>query len=401
MRSRLILVAVVLVIAGSFSIAVEARIITAASSSLKDVMTASAAAGNGDTVIIPAGKSMWNGTLSVTKPITLKGAGGSATVLTKSGVMISCALRVDAPMRITGIGFENSTIDHSSLIIAGKKAKGANGPIRQLRIDHCRFVLGKRAIAANGWVEGVIDHNSFINCNIAIGITGDNDASWGRPIEPGSIHTICIEDNKFTIDNSARREPNQQIYLQEGGRATVRHNTFDSTAYTKGNGVFLDSHGNWPVKKRKDYNDPVQYRGQPLVEVYNNVFHAHHTYDFSDYRGGTIFVYNNRFIYDSGGKPNVFKLKEEEAWQTQLFNPTRTVWPAKDQIANSHFWGNTLNGERITKIDVNSAADELFIQEGRDYWQSPPSANTGSPPGKYFPYTPLIYPHPAVKSDKF
>jgi len=349
--------------------------------------------------MIPAGKSMWSGTLSVTKPITLKGAGGNVTVLMKSGVMISCALRVDAPMRITGIGFENSTIDHSSLIIAGKKAKGANGPIRQLRIDHCRFVLGKRAIAANGWVEGVIDHNSFINCNIAIGITGDNDASWGRPIEPGSIHTICIENNKFTIDNSTPREPNQQIYLQEGGRATVRHNTFDSTAYTKGNGIFLDSHGNWPVKGR-NYDDPVQYRGQPLLEVYNNVFHAHHTYDFSDYRGGTVFAYNNRFIYDAGGKPNVFKLKEEEAWAAR-FAPVRTMWPAKDQIVNGHFWGNTLNGEPITKIDIYSAADEVFIQEARDFWQSPPSANTGSPPGRYFPYTPLAYPHPAVRADNF
>lgn len=381
-----------------YGMPVSARMIDSSSTALADVKAAVASARSGDTVVIPRGVAVWDGVLSINKSITVRGAGARETVVRRRGVMVSCALRVDAPLRVTGIAFENEAQQNPTVTVVGKKNdRGNTAALTKLRIDHCRFVQGKRAIALTGWVEGIIDHNSFLNCNIAVGIAGDDDASWSRAIEPGGIHTLCLEDNAFEIDNDSPREPNQQVYLQQGARATVRHNTFDSSRYSNGNGIFLDSHGNWPAKNK---GVAREYRGQPIVEIYDNTFHAHHTYDFSDYRGGTVFVYNNRFIYDHGSKPSVFKLKEEEAWQTGLFPQKATHWPAKDQISNSHFWNNTLNGELITQIDLHSAADQVFIREGRDFWQSPPTKDTGLPEGKYYPYVPLTYPHPRLSEDE-
>jgi hypothetical protein len=390
---------------------VAAATIQAASPSLVDVSTAVAKAANGDTVSIPAGSSSWAGTLNITKPITLQGAGADGTILTRNGAVISCTLQIDAPIRITGIGFTNTTTSSSSVMVNGKKANGVNATISRLRIDHCKFYLGKRSLTLNGWVEGVIDHNTYVNCNIGVGVAGDNNASWTRPIQPGSIHTLCIEDNTFLYDNNISSAPNQSIYCQEGARVTVRRNTMDSTLMTKYNGMFFDSHGNSPSGSpildacASVTNNGI--RGQPLLEVYENIVNVHHTWQHADYRGGVAFVYNNHYSYLSGAVGGTLVLKEEEVGPYGVFNPLRTLtsggYPANDQIGNSHFWGNTMTYKGVTTNITNATLkcpteESAFIKEGRDYWMSPPSSTTGKPLGQYYPYTPLVYPHPLVTS---
>jgi hypothetical protein len=128
--------------------------------------------------------------------------------------------------------------------------------------------------------------------------------------------------------------------------------------------------------------------------VYKNVFHAHHTYRFSNFRGGTVFVYENALIYNTGSYPVAFDLTDEESWQTLLFTPLRTNWPALDQIQNSFFWANTLNGSPITQISLGNPNDATFIKENRDYWMHEPTVTN-----VYYGYRPLIYPHPRVTAD--
>lgn len=374
---------------GLSALPAEAATRTAASASYSDVSAAIAASVDGDTVKIPAGSVTWTTTLNLNKAIMLIGAGTSSTIFNgNGGTMMTISLPADKPVRVSGIHFNNSrTTTVPTLILAGKTYSGSGTALTSFRIDHCKFSYGKRAVNPNGWCYGVIDHNTFVNCDIAVGLSGDDNAAWSRPIQPGSANTVCIEDNTFLIDNNITGEPNEQIYHQEGTRTTIRNNTFDGHSYTAGNSLFFDCHGNQGYNTG---NDKTDFRGTILVEFYNNNLRAYKTYRMLYIRAGTIFAYNNAMTCDTG-TPAAFALSEEESWQTQFFNPLRTAWPAQDQVTESFFWANTMNGKAVTACTLWNANDATFIQQGRDYWMSAPIATS-----KYASYKALVYPHPIV-----
>jgi hypothetical protein len=279
----------------------------------------------------------------------------------------------------------------------------------KLRIDHNAFREGGRTInPSSGRVEGVIDHNTFLNSDIAIGLEADDNTAWTRPQEMGTANSLFIEDNTFTVNNSATSEPDEQIYHQEGARTVIRYNTFDFSTYTAGNSLPVDSHGNQCY-----YTDGCNFMGQPTVEIYNNTFSLHHTYRVLHIRGGSLMIHDNTMTTVSG-RADAIQFTEEEAWKTAFFSPLRTVWPAEDQIMNTFVWNNTLNGYLITNVKLGSEHDATFIQQDRDYFMHAPAASGGKEtyPGRqgaadmtfsssganaYYPYTPYIYPHPLVK----
>jgi len=132
----------------------HASTINAASSSYSDVAAAVSAASAGDTVIIPAGTSTWSSTLSITKSVYLVGSGTNSTHLISAGDFIDIKPATDAPVRVSGIWFEEGAGSSSSITLEGK--------CTQFRIDHCLFTgsgsvgvgYGKRCIFPNGWIYG-------------------------------------------------------------------------------------------------------------------------------------------------------------------------------------------------------------------------------------------------------
>jgi len=399
--------------------------IYALSCSYADVSSAIGNATNGDTVRVPAGSCTWSSTLTITKGITLRGSGVDKTNITGTGTtdIFNVDLSSNLFFRLVNFSliYTTNNLGGSAIYINGR----GNSWATIVRIDHNKFVKGTRPVYASGWVEGVVDHNTFINNNIAFHMTGDNDDAWSRPIEAGTEHALFAENNLFIIDNNADREPNHLIYHQEGGRTVVRYNIFNGSAYTNGNSIFHDSHGN------QNYYQGTSgdFRGQPIIEIYNNVFQGHHSYGFGSFRGGSVLYYNNVLTTDSGSAPYL-SLTEEEDWQTAFFSPLKTVWNAEDQVMNSFFWNNTANGVGITSIWLShgnsdctgssspyacctgsgtGTCDDVFIQKDRDYFMHAPNATggrtyyTGRPGGAeawvsganaYYPYTPYTYPHP-------
>ena len=363
-----------------------------ASVAYADVAAAIAASTEGDIVQIPPGNATWTSTLQLSKPVTLRGAGTNSTIVNGTGnTLLSVALSIDRPVRVSGIFFNQpSGTAQPSLIINGRTASGSGTPITSFRIDQCKFRFGKRALNPRGWCYGVVDHCTFINCDIAVGITGDDNNAWARPIQPGSTNAVCIEDNAFVIDNNAPSEPNETIYHQEATRTVIRYNNFDGSTYTAANSIFMDAHGN-----QNYYNGGGDFRGSILVECYNNTFTAYKTYRLLYYRAGSLLIYSNSFRCISG-RTSVFAVTEEESWQSQFFSPLRTSWPAQDQITNTFLWANTLNGTPVTGVTLWNPNDSTFIQQNRDYWMEAPSSVNGRPAGVYANYRPLIYPHPMV-----
>jgi hypothetical protein len=422
----------------------------ATSAAQSDVQAAVNLASDGDTVVIPATVATgvnWSTPVQIGKGIALIGQGTVAPNITKINNTVpwngtdntECVVVAfgptegDKPVRVSNIAFDNVTTptydhccgysgpDKSAVRFEGYSVNDYDdaytglSPLTQVRVDHCTVNRGKFVVACYGRVEGVVDHNTFTNCDIATGAWEDDSASWLRPIVPGTVHSLYIENNTFIVNNNVEWTPvDHQVYCQEGGRYVCRYNTFDLSAYTKDtNGCyFLDVHGN------QNYYDPAHwnFRGSPIIEIYNNTLIASSAYQFAELRGGSILFYNNTMKTIDGSVGDV-EMWEEECWQTDFFSPLAKSWPREDQINATFFWGNTLNGGAavITAGNPNTpdggAAEQVVIKQGRDYWLKPPDSTTAtvypqpaapslsSYPLAYVPitsYTPFTYPHPAT-----
>jgi hypothetical protein len=141
---------------------------------------------------------------------------------------------------------------------------------------------------------------------------------------------------------------------------------------------------------------------------------AYSCYRAANLRGGSNLFFNNVVTtIDGSGCP--IGLTEEEAWQTQFFGKLRTTWPAEDQITNSFFWNNTINGKPIN-VRTWHEKDAPFIKKDRDFFLHEPKSTGGKSiyptrngannmvfiadsANAYFPYTPYVYPHPIRNGD--
>jgi hypothetical protein len=392
----------------------QAATVPAASCSRTDVGNAVTAAASGDTVSVPAGTCTWSSTLTINKSLILLGAGVGATKIVSGAVspLIEIALSADVPVRVSGFSFDNVNYpggDKVSIHIGWNMNSGFG--IKQLRIDHNAFNKGKQCIMTDGSrIYGVIDHNDFLNCDAAIGANGDI-RTWEDPIAPGTANALFIEDNTFRADNNAAGWSEQeQIMHGHGNRTVIRYNTFDLRAYTIGNGLPIEAHGNGNCYTGSS-ND---LRGMPILEIYNNTMRVHASYRFINIRGGSDLVHDNTLTSEIGN-PAAIEFKEEEGNGAEPFTGCKkTAWSAEDQINNSFVWNNTLNGQAVTDIDLDYATDPVFIQQGRDYFMHAPAVTggketyTGRPGGPmsfsaaganaYYLYTPFTYPHPLVSA---
>ena len=218
---------------------------SASSASYADVNTAVAAATYGDTVTVPAGSATWSSTLTITKGITLKGAGIGVTNITRSGGNL-----IDFSPNITTRGNGTTTqykFEVSGFTFGGSgsaminlyESNGETIPFRKLLIHDNRFVnTGDYFLYVDGNFWGVIYNNQFAG-KLGFMLLGNQDAGWntfGAGVY-GTADNLYFEDNTFS--GSA------EVWFQtgHGGRYALRYNTF--TASYMGNPMF-DEHGNQP-----------------------------------------------------------------------------------------------------------------------------------------------------------
>jgi len=435
-----------------FVVEIHADTHTAASCSYSDVSTAITAASTGDIVLVPSGSCTWKSMLTISTGITLQGAGKTSTVIIHDvdAPTINITLDNDVPIRITGIGIDKVGYGRRRNAIRYARGWSEKPAITKLRIDHNRFTKGNQQLFIQGYIYGVIDNNEFVDGNCSIRTYGDNNYAWTRTIEAGTANALFIEDNTFSVTNALVTGADYTIYHSFGSRTVTRYNTVNYSSYTKGTTAFFDSHGN------QSYYSGIQnydFRGQPIIEVYNNNFNGCYVGKNSfTVRSGSLLIHDNSFtgVRVDGG--NVMQFYEEEDY-SNIFRPLRTQWPAQDQITNTFLWNNTCNwsggvcsGGNITDISVLwkspdcigpgnplscctaagvGTCDDVFIQKDRDYFMHPPQAIggkstytgrlggsttapttgdtgnltfTSSGPNAYYPYTPYTYPHPLRKA---
>jgi hypothetical protein len=374
--------------------------VRANSCSRTDVQAAVNAAGDGDTVLVPAGNCMWATPAASTpavliagKAITLQGAGIAQTVITDAtGTNWNESLiRVDGvegkPFRITGFTFTGINVQASVQIY---------GNCKSFRLDHCEFESPTdfvTAINTSGYTYGVIDHCTFFNSRVLV--SGDDDAAWQRPLTLGSANAVYVED--CTFDCTAQCNT---VDANAGGRYVFRYNTMRNS--------HVEAHSGCPSGLRATFSH----------EVYANTIVAETpTYRPFLIRGGTGVIFNNT-ITGSYTSPDIHVDDQRSCVDVSGYSchapwdrcdgdsiydgnePAGYGYPCRDQIGRStdsgitttqalepmYEWDNTYGGADVDII-LNPAmcvTMTYHIQEGRDFY------NDTSRPG----YTPYVYPHP-------
>jgi len=392
------------------------------------INSAISAASTDDIVSIAVGSCGIADTVTVSKGITLQGAGKTLTTFTGSASpMVTVSHGSSTFARVTGIYFNTTA----------SIALRLSGTIYQVRIDNNKFGGADNGVYSSGVVEGVVDHNEFLNCDRCTYVGGTDTPMWtidfnagtGNFVAGGS-HALFFEDNTFTRNNSFSKAGNEISYNQEGARTVFRYNTYDESAWTAETNLPWEQHGNQSYYDSQNH-PPDTFRGQPITEIYNNTFLLRGSPRVISPRSGSLLIHDNTITVSSPGDlSQLIVLIEEETYTSpgaHFYQNNDFVWPTEDMITNTFIWNNTINGSALTTSHVDgwSGTDccgtypdtNYVINFNRDVWMHAPEASGGrtyynNRPGAsgrdadgtlvftqsganaYYPYTPYTYPHP-------
>lgn len=329
---------------------------TAASVNRLDVLDCFTAASNGDTVNIPAGTATdWTTAVTLSKAITVAGAGGGATIIqdnVSSGALFSPTLVANQTTRVTGMKFvagsRSSAADSGIIIFDG----GTNTvDSRRFRFDHNEVdhLLGVPVRVARAY--GVIDHNTIVQASprihIYVQVTTSYDwpdAQWVRPVNFGGDDFVFIEDNVLTYDTGSTFAVVDSF---GGARFVFRHNTV-----TRG---YVEMHGT---------ESSGRPRGAAVVEVYENAFDntggTGGGTTFVGVRSGTVAVHDNNAENwtQITNAANLTNQRMDNDFATFTIADGRNVWDSNDDGNNPYTTG--------TASGVNNGAG-ILTDSGKSF----------------------------------
>jgi cell division septation protein DedD len=243
---------------------------------------------NGDTITLPAGTFTWTSGVTITKAVTLQGAGVGSTIIRddiQGGARIMVWTLVPGlPSRMTGIELQDAGANHQAAPAGAFHVAGSNTDGSSFRMDHCSWnnINGSPVFDT---VLGVVDHTTFYCARpgyIMFYVYGSNwdgqgpygDGSWHDPANFGSSQFLFFEDNTFTF-NVGGLGTISDAYA--GARFVVRYNTIHD-------GV-LNNHGTESTGRT---------RGGRAYEAYNNIYAGSGWNKFlSGCRSGTMLFHDN------------------------------------------------------------------------------------------------------------
>lgn len=323
-----------------------------------DVQAAVDAATYGDTVSVPAGSCTWDTALSITKGITIQGAGiDTTTIVSTADPFINYT--PDATTRtndnlftVTGFTFDgnaSSTIDAVSVT-------NSNTTAIRINIHHNKFYRLHRSMSTVGNVFGVFHANTVNTANVLYYLGYEQDSWDNHAVTPGTANILFIENNTITNTNSGG-------ILAGGGHGggyVFRYNTVTGTSGPSG-GAF-DIHG----------NQPGSLHAMQLVEIYNNDLSGFTVPGTAiDHRGGVARIYNNTWK-----ESETFKIREEycdelDDGTNNENNTTGAICTSCIQHVNSsYYWNNTYSGGTNSAAITQNDCASLQLVENTHFYNS-------------------------------
>lgn len=305
----------------------------------------------GDTIKF-MGDATWTAGVTIDKAITINGNGKTLTSsgnMGTTGFFNITGFTASTLVRITGFTFQMTNWTPTKAIYVHDMTGGVNGGL--VRIDNNTFHHGSSAIIFYH-MKGLIDNNYFYNqdksIDLSAGSRANADASWAS-LAAGTADAIFIESNYFISNaNFTGSWIDEVIGTENGGKLVVRYNQFNSdnipTAISNSYPYTpLETHGNasggcgtdgyWQI-------DSCPRRGQSVVEFYNNTASGRRIDYFLRLRGSANLIHNNAINGTVANNPRIY-FREEEYYETSNWVPSRTAWPAEDQVHNTFIWNNT------------------------------------------------------------
>lgn len=340
----------------------------AASCSRSDVNTAVQAATYGETVTIPAcSPTTWTTTITVTKGVTIEGAGVGVTTIVagmtqghNTFILIydpdATSRSQDTPFKVSGITFDMNSRNTGGIWLQND---GLTLPITKVRIYNNEFKNLNTSVSEGGSedtacirtgtsvegginagdVWGVVHSNTFTDCGIVAEHYGAESNSWNSTaFDFGSTKAMYWEDNTLT-GNSVFH------YGGLGGRYVSRFNnyTFTSGIFQ----VFWDMHGN-------QSGDVCATMG---AEIYRNTLASSGSATGLDHRGGKLMVFDNVATGNSHGWQIRDEADESECPESN---------PQPQYVSDSYYGLNTRNGSSITPTIGPQNVQPLV--ENTQYW---------------------------------
>ena len=380
--------------------------INANSCSQTAVQAAINSASAGDTVTIPAGTCTWTSQVTITKGITLKGAGIDQTtivanVATRAGDSGKLALVVNVsgatPWHISDLTITDTGTyyDYDGVFqIAGTCAGWRLNNVKFVNTNARCMVIAGNSTSAPYTTYGVMDHCQFINSGgqailIRPYSSTAANALWLQPTNLGAADAVFIEDCIFS--NTAG-EGHTAFDSEWGAKVVFRHNTLTNS--------FVLDHG---------YENN---RSAIKLEIYDNTFNAtvENKQPAITFRGGTGVVFNNTITAISYGYDYDLLVRDYCSKGTSnCFGGVQcTSYPCHDQVGRTsgpaypnqrlqplYVWNNTYEGSAFV-VDID--ASNNVIQKNRDYYEGGVTYNSGTDTYTHgatgFTYKPYEYPHP-------
>jgi hypothetical protein len=240
----------------------------------------------GDIIALPAGTFTWTTGVTITKSVTLQGAGVGSTIIrdaVQGAKLMQWTLPANQVSRLTGIEFQDGgrAQEGAILVVDGSNINGS-----RFRWDNCKW-NNLNGFPLMDTVIGVIDHNLFVisaKQRVAVVVYGSRwngrswgDGSWAAPAGYGSSQFLFMEDNNFTSVDTTNLEPVTDAY--GGARFVVRHNSILNCN--------IQNHGTESTQR---------WRGGRATEVYNNTFIGTHLNSIVGYfRSGSVLFHDNAF----------------------------------------------------------------------------------------------------------
>ena len=391
---------------------------------------------------VPAGSATWSNTLTLSKGISLLGAGRDNTFIVASGVCVlispdSTAITNDEVIRVEGFSFDGNNAAINIISVQGSGAS-ATKPFKNLAIGNNRLknmsnvTSGSGAVLTNGQVRGAIYNNIFDRCNVIVKNLGNDDTTeWSNgnfPFAFGSSDSLFFEANAIQYSTSYSGGDPGWFESGQGARLVVRYNTFDFKNATCTE--YWDVHGfqNWPGNGQT---------GTMVVEYYGNTLTNTSGYRWINHRGSWGLFFNNIMtgansgsidasqygVGDVGGSgctgdvPGALGHYTTEINNTYVFNNTvggitTNMHPGSVYGCgikeNSNYWNYNPSFNGSTGIGRGTSAPSSNCTVGVGYWKASTATPTVDPNviqnGHLYKclstnvwtdyYTPYVYPHP-------
>lgn len=368
----------------------SAKTVNVADCSLDSVQDAVDAAAAGDIVVVPSGSCTWNSSLSISKSITLRGAGteNGGTWINYGGNGHTLVY-VDGPssrgrVDISGFRFIGGDSNHwngNAMQIYGPK--GWKG----LRVHHNVFEDNYPwTIVAETGTNGLIDNNIFTGRAHGIKTYGDGASDWSTPLVLGTSDFMFIESNMFDYDDFYGATGSPAVDMFGGGRVVFRHNTLRQSyfgTHDKARSGLVSANA-YEIYENSFWTDSNKWKGLDITAgtgvLWNNSFQGDWTIAIGamDYKS-----FDPRSVRRcDGSDPADQNVPGENGWRCQYQIGTQ----GEGATAFSYplyLWSNTINAS-AARMECTDGCSHL--QAGRDYIDNGNSAKPG--------YTAFRFPHP-------